>query len=170
VKKILVAIDLSQVTDDVIRHARDLAQAYSAELTLIHVAEPEPAFVGFSVGPQSVREDVAQELCADHRRIQELAEQLRHQGVAARALLVQGPTVKTIMDEAADLDADCIVLGSHGHSAVYQALLGSVTRGVVRRARCAVFIVPAPGAEARANTADEAEAAEAIDESNIDDA
>ncbi|MEO8353471.1 MAG: universal stress protein, partial [Chthoniobacteraceae bacterium] len=39
--------------------------------------------------------------------------------------------------------ADMIVMGSHGHGSFYELLVGSVTSGVLRDARCPVLVVPA---------------------------
>ena len=42
------------------------------------------------------------------------------------------------------LEADLIMMGSHGHSAIYRLLVGSVTEGVMRKAPCPIMIVPSP--------------------------
>lgn len=57
--KILTAIDLSAASDQVLTAARQQASQTSAEVWLIHVAEPNPAFVGYEAGPQVVRDQVA---------------------------------------------------------------------------------------------------------------
>lgn len=141
-KNIMVPIDFSEVTAAVIATAESLAQAYSARLWLIHVAAPDPEFVGFEVGPQSVRDQRADHLREEHRHLQDEAIRLRDAGIDATALLVQGPTVEKILSEAERLEADWIVLGSHGHGAAYRALLGSVSENVVRKATHPITIVP----------------------------
>ena len=55
----------------------------------------------------------------------------------------QGPTIETIIEEAGRLKVDMIVVGSHGHGAMYQLLVGSVSEGVLHRATCPVLVVPA---------------------------
>jgi nucleotide-binding universal stress UspA family protein len=60
----------------------------------------------------------------------------------ATALLVQGPTVETILEEATRLNADLIILGSHGRGAAIQLLVGSVSGGVLQKSKCPVLIVP----------------------------
>lgn len=141
-RTILVPIDFSEVTARVVEHASGLARAFSGKLCLLHVAAPDPSFVGWDPGPDVVRHQRATDLRDEHRRAQELAEQLRADGIDAQALLVQGPTVETILERAAKLPADLIVIGSHGHGALYRALLGSISEGVVRKATCPVLIVP----------------------------
>ena len=141
--RILVSIDFSDMTDAVVDQAVELARAQDSRLWLLHVAPPNPEFVGFEAGPQSVRDVRAEHYRDEHRHLQELAAQLNEQGVACEALLVQGMVVEEILDHAARLDADAIVLGSHGHGALYHLLLGSVTEAVVRAATCPIVIVPA---------------------------
>ena len=82
------------------------------------------------------------ELRAEHRDLQQWASDLRDQGLNAEALLVQGPTVDTLVERAEHLKADVIVLGSHGHGAVYRALVGSVSEGVLRKTKRPLLIVP----------------------------
>lgn len=142
-KKLIAAVDFSEVTDAVVDRAAQLAQAFSAELTLIHVAAPDPDFVGYDAGPDSVRESRADELRDEHRRLQQLSERLRERGIQTRARLIQGPTVEKILAEAARTGAEAIVIGSQGHGALRRALLGSVSEGVIRDARCPVLVIPA---------------------------
>jgi nucleotide-binding universal stress UspA family protein len=145
-RQILAALDFSAVTRAVVEQAASLAGAYGAELTLLHVAAPDPAFVGYDVGPQTVRDARARELRTEHRGLQDLADELRARGLRAKALLVQGPAVETLVREARELGAEAIVLGSHGHGRVYDVLVGSVAHGVLRQAPCPVLVVPASSA------------------------
>jgi nucleotide-binding universal stress UspA family protein len=140
-KNIVAAIDLSDVSGRVVEQAAALARAFSAQLWLLHVAAPEPDFVGYGAGPQTQRDAVAHELRDEHRDLQERAEALAASGVDAQALMVQGATVETILAECARLEADVVVLGSHGHGAMRRALMGSVSEGVLHKAACPVLIV-----------------------------
>jgi hypothetical protein len=58
-----------------------------------------------------VREDRAFELREEHRGLHEWVDDLRRQGLDVTALLVQGPTVDTLLAEAVSLDASHVVLG-----------------------------------------------------------
>lgn len=139
---ILVGIDLSESTEKVINKAEEIARAFASKLWMVHVADPDPDFVGYTVGPQSVRDSIAKKFHKEHRQLQDIAERLRQHDIDASALLVQGPTVKMILKEASKLGADIIVLGSHGRGAMYHLLVGSVSEGVLQKAECPVLIVP----------------------------
>lgn len=140
--RILVAVDFSSVTDRVMDIARDLASRTASHVYVLHVAEPEPDFVGYDVGPDVVRDQVAEEYRREHRQVQRLADSLRSGNVGATALLMQGSIVETIIREADRLDADLVVVGSHGHGAVFDLLVGSISEGLVRRSSRPVLVVP----------------------------
>jgi nucleotide-binding universal stress UspA family protein len=141
-KNIVVPIDFSPITDSVLDIAKTLAKCFSARLWLIHVASPDPDFVGYDAGPQSVRDQVADHLREEHRDLQSKAADLREAGIDATALLIQGPTADTILAEAKVHHADLIIMGSHGHGAMHRVLMGSVSEGVLRKAPCPVTIIP----------------------------
>lgn len=124
--------------------ATELAKRLHAKLVLVHVEAPEPDFVGYQVGPQSVREAVARSIHGDAQTLHALRDRLREQGRDVESLLIQGPTVEKIVEEAERLNADYIVMGSHGHGNLFELVVGSVSDGVIRRAPCPVVVVPRP--------------------------
>ena len=140
---ILAAVDFSPVSEILLQTLEQIAVNFSAHVWLIHVVAPDPAFVGYEAGPHAVRNQVADEHRERHQQLQGLAERLRSAGIEATALLLQGPTVKVIIEEAGRLSASVIVLGSHGHGRLYDMLVGSVAEGVVRASALPVLLVPA---------------------------
>jgi nucleotide-binding universal stress UspA family protein len=139
---ILAAIDFSPVSDRVIELAADLALTSSAALTVLHVAAPEPGFVGYDVGPQYERDRRASELRDEHRRLQEIGEVLRTRIPEVRVRLRAGATVETILAEADASGAGMIIVGAHRHARVHKLLLGSVSSALIREATCPVTVVP----------------------------
>ena len=140
--KLLAAIDLSSSSQAIVQQVINLAAPLSASVWVLHVADPEPDFVGYDVGPQSERDAIAEKYHREHAELQAIAEGMRNAGLQATALLVQGPTARTILQEAAKLEVDMIIVGSHGHGAVYQALVGSVSEAVLRNCVVPVLVVP----------------------------
>lgn len=139
---ILVAVDFSEITDSLLSYASAMARFAGSSVHLLHVAAPDPSFVGYEPGPAAVRLQVARELRGEHHDLQVLAKRLREQGIEVHAATMQGPTVATVVARARQLGAGAIVVGSHGHSRLSRALLGSVSEGVLRHAPCPVLIVP----------------------------
>ena len=142
---VIVALDFSEVTRDVLEVVGRISATGSMKLYLVHVAEPDPDFVGWQAGPDVVRKQVAEEFRREHRQLDEMAKNLRQAGRAATALLVQGPIVETILDQASDLEAGLIVVGSHGHGAAYDLVVGSISSGIIRKSTVPVLVVPATG-------------------------
>lgn len=139
---ILVAVDLSPASEKVVEAAGRVAKLTNATVYILHTAEPEPDFVGYDAGPEVVRTQVANELRREHRDVQALAEKLRDEGLDATALLIRGPTVETTLKEAENLKAELIVVGTHGHGAVYDVLIGSYSAGIIRKSTLPVLVVP----------------------------
>ena len=146
--KVLAALDLDRTTPDVLREARLWTHRLGAELFLIHVADPDPDFVGYGAGPESVRLAVAHKFTRAHQRIEALATELRKEGfVATTALLIQGATAETILREADRLGADVVILGTRARGPLRSLLLGSVSKEVVAGSSRPVLLVP-PRADA----------------------
>jgi nucleotide-binding universal stress UspA family protein len=140
--KLLVGIDLSESTEKIVKKVEEIAKTLSAKVWLLHVAEPEPDFVGFEMDSQSERDNRSKIFHGEHHRIQEIADRMRKNGLDTTALLVQGATVETILNEASKLDVDMIVVGSHGRSAIYHLLVGNVCEGILHKSECPILVVP----------------------------
>ena len=139
---LMVATDFSIHGKAVLEAACKLARRLDAKVWIIHVVNPPAGFRSYGGGPRTDRPAIAAEIREEHRLVQEAAESLRTDGLEAVGLLVEGPPVQTLLDEAARLEVDLIVVGSHGYGAVFEALLGSVSAGVIRRASCPVLVIP----------------------------
>ena len=140
---VLAALDLDRTTPDVLREARLWTRRLGAELFLIHVADPDPDFIGYGAGPESVRLAVAHKFTRAPQRIEVLATELRKEGfVATTALLMQGATAETILREADRLGADVILMGTRARGALRSLLLGSVSKAVVADSTRPVLLVP----------------------------
>ena len=141
-KNIIVAIDFMKSTPCVLDAAIGVAKAFSAHLYLIHVAAPDPDFDDYERSPQYERNFIAEQYHKEHRELGGLAAEARQQGIAATALLVQGSAVEKLIQERERLQADLMVVGSHGRSAMLQLMVGSTSEGLIRKARCPIMIIP----------------------------
>jgi nucleotide-binding universal stress UspA family protein len=140
--KLLVCVDLSEATEKIVEKTEQIAKSLSAKVWLLHNAEPAPDFVEFKVDPLAARESLAKKFHCEHRQIQDIANRMRKAGVDTTALLVHGATVETILKEASDLEVDMIVVGSHGRGAMYQLLVGSVSKGILHKSPIPILVVP----------------------------
>ena len=141
-KNILVAVDFNKNDQLLIEKANELASAFDSKLWLVHIAAPEPDFVGYKVGPQYIRDSRADELKSEHKLLQKYKSDLKRNGIEAEGLLVQGATIVMILEESKKLNVDLIIAGHHHNSFIYKALTGSVSGRVVRDSKIPVLIVP----------------------------
>jgi len=139
---ILTAVDLTAATDAVIDQTRQFAKAFGSRVYLLHVEAPDADFVGYDVGPQAVRDDIAHTIAADHHTLQDLADSLRPDAPHVEPLIIQGPTVQKIHDEARRLEADLLIVGAHTHGPLYTLVHGQTTEAILKHAPCPVLVVP----------------------------
>lgn len=142
IKQILVAVELTPEDRATLSMAIHLAKAFTARLWLLHVARPDPEFVGYEIGPQYIRDDRAEELRKEHRLIQQHTKNLKDMGIDAAGLLIQGATVEMILEESGKLNIDLICMGHHDHSFLYKAFMGSVSSQIIRKSGIPVLVVP----------------------------
>jgi nucleotide-binding universal stress UspA family protein len=142
-KTILAPVDFSSATDAVIAEATSLAKAVDGKVVLLTVIQPPAAVADYAPLLQDIAEITAAGEKAAATRLASLQEKLRADGVTSECVQVVGAPVPHIAAEAERVDADYIVMGSHGHTALYELLVGSTTHGILKRAACPVVIVPA---------------------------
>ncbi len=141
--KTLVAVDFSESTSTLLSCVKSLVREMSVtHLWLVHVVPPDPEFVGYETGPQSVRDQVAKKYRKKHAVLQHEADALQLAEVEVVPLLLQGPVAKMILKEAGELDVDLLIVGSHGHRAIYDMLVESVGEDVLRKADRPVLMIP----------------------------
>lgn len=149
--RILVAIDLEAGSDRLLAEALRYGQAFNATIDIIHVAEPDPDFVGYLKRPvpgnesqeDLIRETHAATLRTQHQQTQAFAATLRTSGIRVdQALAVQGPTLETILALVSKLGSDLLILASHHHSALYRFWYGDTLAKVAHQTPCSLLIIP----------------------------
>jgi universal stress protein A len=140
--KILMAIDDSKFSGDVLRAIVTQFRTENTEVRVLHVLQP------IAPAPPQMAPGYAPEL-EDQKKparemVERIAKELRSAGFNVSTVVAVGDTRETIIDSAAEWSADLIVVGSHGHRGMQRFLLGSVAEFVARHAKCSVEIVRAP--------------------------
>lgn len=141
---ILVPLDLSPGSADVCRAACRVARRTGSKLVLLHVVTPPPVNLNtYGFATAQIRGMEAELARRASRHLLTLGRKCeRLSGGEVQVVQRTGDTVPTILAKAASLRADLIVLGSHGHTATYDLLIGSTTQAVLRRSRRPVLVVP----------------------------
>jgi nucleotide-binding universal stress UspA family protein len=140
-KKVLVPTDFSDSAHHAFSYGVSFAREYEAELVLLHVVENLTVGYASDLFPVPMAE-VFQEISGYAKaELAKLAEEAKQKGVAVSELVAQGKPSAEIIRHAAENAVDMIVLGTHGKGMLDQALFGSTTERVVRRAPCPVLTV-----------------------------
>jgi nucleotide-binding universal stress UspA family protein len=148
VNHILCPVDLSEPSRDALRQAGMLARWYGSKITVLEVLwETVPPVPPLPYGPTSAPTP-AEQRDAMAEELRRFVESSRVGGVEIAAKVLDGPVVSRIVQEASQLPADLVVMGTHGATGFERLVLGSVTEKVLRKAPCPVLTVPpaAPGA------------------------
>lgn len=135
--KILLAVDLSDESEQLIKKTCNVATNNHAELTVIHVIEPLNFAYGGDV-PMDL--STTQDQLAEHAIINlaSFCEKLDYP--VTEQLVITGHTESEIHRVAQEKSADLIVVGSHGRHGL-ALLLGSTANGVLHGAPCDVLAV-----------------------------
>jgi nucleotide-binding universal stress UspA family protein len=146
-KRILVPTDFSEPAKEAFRAAVELAQHFSAQLLLVHVVPPVPVPYQPLISPAPAFDITSylQELVkASQDTLQKYADEHVPQGLASTTSVAAGDPAYEILRLAKELEADLIVIATHGHGGWRHFLFGSVAEKVVRQAECPVLVVHAP--------------------------
>lgn len=138
---ILVAVDSTDEAEQVLAHAHSLAHEHDAQLTVLNVIRPihyaySALDAGWIAREMAGFEEEAED--ASRKRLVELAKQAGIDN--CKVSVVLGEPAATIREQAQELNADLIVLGSHGRHGL-GLILGSTANGVLHGAPCDVLAV-----------------------------
>jgi nucleotide-binding universal stress UspA family protein len=142
-KKILAPIDFSPATAHVLEAATSLATDLDAEIILFHSVQPPAVTSDYGLAMENVQEIVSLTQKAAQRQLEHSLRALSARGIKAHSESSTGSAVNAIVGKATEIDAAYIIMGSHGHTALYDLLVGSTTHGVLKNSPCPVVIVPA---------------------------
>jgi nucleotide-binding universal stress UspA family protein len=148
VKNLLVMIDACEaanIASPLMEKTLELARAFVSKVWIIHIVPELHRPVPFNVDSNVMRREVADELCKEHEVLQHLAQCLRNRDIDAKALLIEGATIKTILKETDRLDIDLILLGCHRHGLVYGVLTEFTEEGLLSKCPCPIMFVPMSG-------------------------
>jgi nucleotide-binding universal stress UspA family protein len=138
-KRILVPTDFSSTSMAALKYAVLYARQFGASLDLLHVLEPPPFLSDLKDVPLAMTEQEATK-----KATAELANLARREVDAAvpiTPLVRSGKAYVEITEAARELQADLIVIATHGYTGLKHTLLGSVAERVIRHAGCPVLVV-----------------------------
>jgi nucleotide-binding universal stress UspA family protein len=165
IKKILYATDLSESAVHAFSYAVSLASLYGAGISILHVLAEYPGeeFITNMINADTWEEiksrnysEVRDQLIGKKRGNVALKEVLEAFSEEANAdgedqafvtdeiLIESGSPAEVIVETAKKLSCDLIVMGTHGHSAIADVLIGSTAKWVVRQSPIPVLVIRLP--------------------------
>lgn len=171
IKKILYTTDLSESARFAFAYAASLASKYGSEITILHVLMEDPqmemGILGYigeerwqKIKDQNLQE-ARQALIGKKRDNVAIRYGLEHfaENMAANlenepakpltdeVLIRHGDPVEQILEVSTERNVDLIVMGTHGHGIIADAVMGSTARRVVRRSKIPVLMIRLPDDE-----------------------
>ncbi|KXU34074.1 hypothetical protein AXK11_09105 [Cephaloticoccus primus] len=142
-KTILAPIDFSRASNSVLKVAINLAREHNARIVLLHIVQPPVLISEYGAIMTNVQDIVAISERTSAKELDKRQKSVaRSAGVPVEVAQATGAPVRSIIEQAKKTKADYIVVGSHGHSALYDLFAGSTASGLIRRAPCPVVVVP----------------------------
>jgi nucleotide-binding universal stress UspA family protein len=138
-QRILVPVDFSKGSAHALRYGERVAKAFGGQITILNVIPLNEGLLRLGANQLKLLDEQMQENQRRH-----LVSFVRSSGVAAPSdcMVRIGNPTEEIFAAARDMEAGLIVIATRGLTGMKRALLGSTAEAVVRRARCAVWIVP----------------------------
>lgn len=145
IKKILVPVDFSEFSKNALRYAAEFAEENSAgKLYLIYVIEPVIYPADFSMG-QVALPSVELEINSKAKdELENLAKKEIPESISYEVIIKTGKPFVEINETASEINADLIIIASHGHTGMEHILFGSTAEKVIRKAPCPVLSLRTP--------------------------
>lgn len=138
IRTILHPTDLSDSARPALELACALARDYKAELIVVHVVPPTRVFAPDGIAVPFPTEQPYETLVR-LAKVHPIDPQVK-----ADHRLLEGEPAEEILKVARDVNADMIVMGTHGSSGLTRLLVGSVAESVMRKAPCPVLTIRGP--------------------------
>jgi len=140
-ERILVPTDFSECSERARSYAVEIAKRFEAELHLLHAVPPIaiPAYMGY------VPDELVEPKEGARKSLQQWDTPALQDVKSVERVVVLGTPFVEIVRYAREQNVDLIVMGTHGHSGLTHALIGSVAEKVVRKASCPVLTVRPEG-------------------------
>lgn len=142
-QNILVAVDDSPISYAAIEHAEQLAKIMNSQVTVLSVLAVDP-MVGvdfYKIAPSITEYVMAAEKNAQGR-LDDIQQTLAQHGVHATTKIArESSTATAILKVAEEIQADLIIMGSHGHKGLKKWVLGSVAQEVLSNSHYPVLVV-----------------------------
>jgi len=144
IKNILVPVDFSDYSKNALQYAADFAKQFGAKLFLVYVIEPIVYPADFSMGQVALPDIDVNFNTKAKSELENLEKTKISSEVKSEVIIRTGKPFVEIIECAAEINADLIIIATHGHTGVEHLLFGSTAEKVVRKAPCPVLTLRDP--------------------------
>ena len=137
--KILIPVDFSDTSFLAIKHGAFLAKYTKGDVYLLHVINKQYEHYAVLEQPLHIDDPAKYETSASNK-LNELADSIRSEyGISVNTIVSLGNPTKEIINNANEIKADLIVMGTHGYSPLEELVIGSNTLKVITKSKCPVM-------------------------------
>jgi nucleotide-binding universal stress UspA family protein len=138
---IVVGTDFSPTASLALERAKEMAREHGARMVLAHAITLQPFAAGgpeLGTLPRDFEHQVRE---ASMKRLEDLAEEIRGDGIEVEAKVRSGLPATTVIAVAQEVEAELMVIGTRGLSGFKHLILGSAAEEIIRHAPCPVLTV-----------------------------
>ena len=136
-RKIVVAVDLSDHSEATVRYAAVIAGCFSASLSVVYVYEPAPLGEYVCESTFTILEEERDRLC---KLLGELTQKVKSSGLMCKAVFLVGDPAEQIAKLARKVDADLIITGSNESTFLGRLFNLAKAPRIMHRAPCPVLV------------------------------
>ncbi len=145
IKKIISPTDFSELSDVGLKAAIELAEHFSAELLVVYVVAPLSAAATSAAPAAHYLPEVMESIRNNaETSLKEMMEKKVPDTLRSKSILLEGSPPDEIAEYAKEIEADLIVIATHGQSGWKRFMFGSVTEKVMRLSKSPVLIIGSP--------------------------
>ena len=146
-QKIVVPVDGSELAECVIPHVETIARAAQAVVELVEVIEPLkiPTRGGIALSEADLEQIELQTYNEVQNYLAKITEPLRSKDIEVHSKAIKGKAAESIVDYARSINADLIIMATHGRSGISRWVWGSVADRILHASHTPVLLIRAPG-------------------------
>jgi nucleotide-binding universal stress UspA family protein len=139
---IITAVDFSEVTNTVLAETIEMARAFDCTVTVMHVVQYVPEttlYEGEMILPDLPMQEMLEE--NSEKLLRDAQKKIQQAGIECEMCLRDGSPSHEILQYVKNENPRMVIIGSHGHGALYHLVLGSVSEKIVDKVACPVLVV-----------------------------
>jgi nucleotide-binding universal stress UspA family protein len=141
VKKILVPVDFSENSQKILRSAVQIAEKFSAGLSVVFVVQSFEDYSGFFVPHMPISQFEEEMVQSAEKKMESFLKENLDETISCDSKILAGDVAEEIISYAEREKAGLIVMGTHGYKGLEKVLFGSIAEKVVKTAPCPVLTI-----------------------------